>query len=108
MSCISSAVRLVLWFSKVQFLKRLADRVDYYERSEVCMFSFAKQGNGFRARPVGGAGDGVAFGFKILFPSHREAVRFSILARVNLTSTILLLFSMVCLFSLKFYIYLYN
>ena len=51
--------RLVLWFSKVQFLKRLADRVDYYERSEVCMFSFAKQGNGFRARPVGGAGDGV-------------------------------------------------
>ncbi len=39
MSCISSAVRLVLWFSKVQFLKRLADRVDYYERSEVCMFS---------------------------------------------------------------------
>ena len=44
---------------KVQFLKRLADRVDYYERSEVCMFSFAKQGNGFRARPVGGAGDGV-------------------------------------------------
>ena len=44
MSCISSAVRLVLWFSKVQFLKRLADRVDYYERSEVCMFSFAKQG----------------------------------------------------------------
>ena len=59
MSCISSAVRLVLWFSKVQFLKRLADRADYYERSEVCMFSFAKQGNGFRARPVGGAGDGV-------------------------------------------------
>ena len=59
MSCISSAVRLVLWFSKVQFLKRLADRVDYYERSEVCMFSFAKQGNGFRARPVGGAGNGV-------------------------------------------------
>ena len=59
MSCISSAVRLVLWFSKVQFLKRLADRVDYYERSEVCMFSFAKQGNGFRARPVGGVGDGV-------------------------------------------------
>ena len=54
MSCISLAVRLVLWFSKVQFLKRLADRVDYYERSEVCMFSFAKQGNGFRARPVGG------------------------------------------------------
>ena len=45
MSCISSAVRLVLWFSRVQFLKRLADRVDYYERSEVCMFSFAKQGD---------------------------------------------------------------
>ena len=42
MSCISSAVRLVLWFSKVQFLKRLADRVDYYERSEVCLFSFSR------------------------------------------------------------------
>ena len=43
MSCISSAVRLVLWFSKVQFLKRPADRVDYHERSEVLWFHSPSQ-----------------------------------------------------------------